>query len=101
MENRVVGDLLKLAGAEKKVAVPRTTVIAWQHIGYRQAPYQRYEGCFASRKKLFFVLFAQQGPPGGSTVPLGVTFHFWALGATTFFWFAGVRKIAFPSSLTV
>jgi len=97
MENRVVGDWLKLAGAEKKVAVPRTTVIAWQHIGYRQAPYQRYEGCFASRKKLFFVLFAQQGPPGSSTVPqgatfhfcvLGATFHFWVLGATTFFWFA-------------
>jgi len=53
MENRVVGDLLKLAGAEKKVRVPGTARTAWRDIGYRQVPYQRCEGCSGSQKTLF------------------------------------------------
>jgi len=65
----------------------RTIHTAWRHGAVRQVPYQRCEGCSSSRKTLFFVLFAQQGPPDGSTVPPGATFHFWALGATPFFWF--------------
>jgi len=48
MENRVVGGWLKLTSAEKKVRVPRTTGTAWRDIGYRQAPYQRCEGCSGS-----------------------------------------------------
>jgi len=61
---------------------------AWWHGAGRRALYQICEGCSGSRKMLFFVLFAQQELPGGSTVPAGATFHFWALGANTFFWFA-------------
>jgi len=76
MENRVVGDWLKLACVEKKVGIPRTAGTAWRHIGYRQAPYQRCEGCSGSWKMLLFVLFTQQGSPGGSTVPPGAIFHF-------------------------
>jgi len=79
LERRVV---LVLKIGEKLL---RTVCTAWRHGAGRQAPYQRCEGCSGSRKTLFFVLFVQQGSPGGSTVPLGATFHFWALGATTFF----------------
>jgi len=61
MENKVVRDWLKLAGAEKKVRVPGTAGTAWRDIGYRQAPYQRCEGCSGSRKMLFFHTFRATG----------------------------------------
>jgi len=77
--------LLVLKIGEKLLRIVCT---AWRHGARRQAPYQRYEGCSGSQKTLFFVLFPQQGPPGGSTIPPGATFHFWVLGTTTFFWFA-------------
>ena len=47
-------------------------------------------------EKRCFLLFAQQEPPGGSTVPPGAIFHFWALGATTFLVCAIFVKMHFP-----
>jgi len=68
LERRVV---LVLKIGEKLL---RTVCTAWRHEAGRQAPYQRCEGCSGSRETLFFVLFVQQEPPGGSTVPPGATF---------------------------
>ena len=101
MENIVVGDWLKLAGAEKKVRIPRTARTAWRHIGYRQAPYQRCEGCSGSPKMLFFVLFVQQEPPSGSTVPPGATSSLLGTRRHHFSSLRSFHKTAVPGSLTV
>jgi len=55
VELRVVVNGLRFTGAKKSVGVPGIVRTAWQHISYHQAPYQRCEGCFDSRKMLFFV----------------------------------------------
>jgi len=47
---------------------------------------------FDSRKTLFFVLFVEQEPPGGSFMPPG---------ATDFSGLRSFRKTAFTASLTV
>jgi len=92
--------VVEIHRCEWDVWVPGTAGTAWWHPIGRQAPYQICEGCSGSRKTLFFLLFAQQGPPSGSTVPTGATFHFWALGATIFSSLRNFRKTAFSGSLT-
>jgi len=101
MENRVVGDWLKLVGTEKKVGVPGTAGTAWRHFGYRQASYQGCEGCSGSRKMLFFVLFAQHGPADGSTVPPGATSSLFGARHYHFSSLSSFRKTSFSDSLTV
>ena len=64
---------------------------AWRHPFGRQASYQ-CDMVFDSRKTLFFVLFLEQEPPGGSFMPPG---------ATDFSGLRSFRKTAFTASLTV
>jgi len=83
------------------VKLLKTVYTAWRHGTGRQAPYQRCEGCSGSRKTLFFVLFAQQGPPDGSTVPPGATSSLLGVRRHHFSSLRSFRKTAFPDLLTV
>jgi len=53
MENKVVGDWLKLAGVEKKVGVPGTTGTAWRHIGYSRLHIRDVRGALVHEKRCF------------------------------------------------